>query len=478
MLRTWKVSNFKSIKEMREPLEFAPLTIFCGTNSSGKSSLLQSILLFKQTLQKKEITEPRMALNGGLVKLGTFDDVITDGANGVISCSFQIDDYEYGDTKEGDCYNHVADILANKINPKTSMKHTIDFSNSNNEFRDSIGNLYPHICSIAMINLLDNEKICFSKLDTAGLTENEYEKLNEKTNNFFCNKLYYVGPLRRDPRENSDTTSQYKGVGYMGEYSAECYVLYSHKWKMYPYLFGDENFDKITADNKIKTILHNLAGGGLKNHIDCDILKTSLFEWLRYIGIADYFDYRDDDLFDEDEEQWEDRCNALDTNENGELVIQQGNKRLLKNVGFGVSQVLPIILQCILADPGSTIIIEQPELHLHPKMQSRLADFFLAMSLLGKQIIIETHSEYIIDKLRLRIVQAPSATPINDKVAIYFAEKNDGNSEFRRIHINEYSVMSEWPEGFFEESMQIAREILFAARQKEKGSGASEADND
>jgi predicted ATPase len=169
---------------------------------------------------------------------------------------------------------------------------------------------------------------------------------------------------------------------------------------------------------------------------------------------------------------------ALEIDKNGELVIQYGKrKRSLKNVGFGVSQVLPIIIQCIVADPGSTIIIEQPELHLHPKMQSRLADFFLAMSLLGKQIIIETHSEYIIDKLRLRIAQAPGDTLV-DKVAIYFAEKKDGNSEFRRIHINEYSVMSEWPEGFFEESAQIAREIMCAIHKKREEGGKDEDDDD
>jgi predicted ATPase len=101
-------------------------------------------------------------------------------------------------------------------------------------------------------------------------------------------------------------------------------------------------------------------------------------------------------------------------------------------------------------------------------MQSRLADFFLAMSLLGKQIIIETHSEYIIDKLRLRIVQSPLGAPIDDKVAIYFAEKKDGNSEFRRIYINEYSVMSEWPEGFFDESQELAENLMRAAAQRRR----------
>jgi hypothetical protein len=281
-----------------------------------------------------------------------------------------------------------------------------------------------------------------------------YKKAKESIGDFFNNKLYYVGPLRADPKENNDATSQYKGVGYRGEYTAECYIL-QHNLETLPRIFGNNTAVLADYDSKITERLRDLAEG---KTIDKGTIRMSLYEWVNYIGLAD----------------------DVSTDNKGELIIKQGNGQWssLKNVGVGVSQALPIILQCIVAPPDSTIIIEQPELHLHPKMQSRLADFFLAMSLLGKQIIIETHSEYIIDKLRLRIVQASSAAPINDKVAIYFAEKKDGYSEFRRIHINEYSVMSDWPEGFFEESMQIARDILFAARQKEKESDTSEEDND
>jgi predicted ATPase len=172
----------------------------------------------------------------------------------------------------------------------------------------------------------------------------------------------------------------------------------------------------------------------------------------------------------------------VDTDDAGELIIIQenGQRSSLKNVGVGVSQVLPIIVQCIATTnySNSAIIIEQPEFHLHPKMHSRLADFFLVMSLMGKQIIIETHSEYIIDQLRLRIVQASSDAPINDKVAIYFAEKKDGNSEFRRIHINEYSVVLEWPEDFFEESAKIASEIMTAIDKKREANGKAKEDED
>lgn len=521
MLRTWQISNFKSIREMKEPLEFAPLTIFCGANSSGKSSLLQSILLFKQTLQKKEIAGAKMALNGGLVKLGNLNEIKTDGASGEISYTFRIDDtacsIRIGSSKnrswenvfnryplvsaisipgildcsyfdEGDLEFPVAGnyLLKGKAVFDKRVKEAWNISpgswNVNDVFTETQKEFYARIkgkIAYHFTNAFDH----FFPIVTFDDTELEakYKLAINTIHDFFCDKLYYVGPLRADPKENSDTTSQYKGVGYRGEYTAECYALHTHKFDMSYPCFFDDYYDKFNASKKfiaeseIVSILRNLAKEG--HNKNTGGLKGSFVEWLRYTEIVDAFG--DEDFFEEDDDEaWADYANYVNTDENGELVIKQRTKRALRNVGFGVSQVLPIILQCIVAEPGSTIIIEQPELHLHPKTQSRLADFFLAMSLLGKQIIIETHSEYIIDKLRLRIVQASGDTLV-DKIAIYFTEKKDGNSEFRRIHIDEYSVMEEWPEGFFEESMKIARDILFTARQKEqKENGNPAEDND
>ncbi|WP_180828388.1 AAA family ATPase, partial [Vibrio parahaemolyticus] len=67
--------------------------------------------------------------------------------------------------------------------------------------------------------------------------------------------------------------------------------------------------------------------------------------------------------------------------------------------------VIPIVMQCLLSNKNDILIFEQPELHLHPKIQAKLCDLFIAMSLNGRQIIIETHSEYIINRLRYRIAQ-------------------------------------------------------------------------
>jgi len=116
--------------------------------------------------------------------------------------------------------------------------------------------------------------------------------------------------------------------------------------------------------------------------------------------------------------------------------------------------------------------VEQPELHLNPKVQTRLADFFLSMALLGKQCLIETHSEYLITRLRLRSVLAEGDS-FSNLMKLYFVEKNNGRSEFRSVKINEYGAIVDWPSGFFDQSQREVEDILLAAANKMKNLSAS-----
>jgi AAA15 family ATPase/GTPase len=489
---------------MKKPLEFAPLTIFCGANSSGKSSILQSILLFKQTLQKT-IESPNMVLNGPLVKLGDFSDVVSDVAGEKdkqtqISCAFQIDKYRY-DSRQYD--NGIK--LKKDEKPESSISCEIDFTSDYTSEHTSafyetafFKEYYPIAVRINIKNLLNNdvnltvkfekdpdgqnshhivtENACFTEpfprirewpsegypvWDTVNFTKDygaqsfnhflpnvtldqdaqkTYISMQDNIRKFFLENIFYLGPLRSEPQNYNNSNGSLQDVGCKGEYTAECYLV---NFKKAPY---DADRDYFTENGfEFKKFLKDSEPDTDSNNVRA--LEDSVASWMRYIGVAEGIEIAGD----------------------GELrVVQEGRERTLNNVGVGVSQVLPIIVQCLVAKPDSTIIIEQPELHLHPKMQSRLADFFLVMSLMGRQLIIETHSEYIIDKLRLRIVQAPLDKPINDKVAIYFAEKHNGASEFKRIKLNEFSVMSEWPEGFFEESISLAEEIFREARRKDQ----------
>ncbi|MBY5738504.1 AAA family ATPase [Rhizobium leguminosarum] len=139
----------------------------------------------------------------------------------------------------------------------------------------------------------------------------------------------------------------------------------------------------------------------------------------------------------------------------------------LTNVGVGVSQVLPIVVMALLAPRGSLLIFEQPELHLHPKVQARLADFFLALALDGKQTLLETHSEYLVDRLRLRIASAPSDN-VRPLVNILFSEKKNGSSDLTPVEISEYGSILNWPKDFFEQSQQDVGKIVQAASRKRK----------
>ena len=90
------------------------------------------------------------------------------------------------------------------------------------------------------------------------------------------------------------------------------------------------------------------------------------------------------------------------------------------------------------------------------------------MSLLGKQCLIETHSEYLINRLRFRAAAAPSDS-LSKLIALYFVEKKRGATEYRNVVINEYGAIVDWPAGFFDQSQREVEDILLAATRKARG---------
>jgi predicted ATPase len=141
------------------------------------------------------------------------------------------------------------------------------------------------------------------------------------------------------------------------------------------------------------------------------------------------------------------------------------NRNDLTNVGPGVSQVLPIVLSALIAPKTSLLIFEQPELHLHPRVQARLADFFFAIALLGKRCILETHSEYLIDRFRRRIAEEDNG-PLHSMLVIYFTERKNGITNCRRINVSGYGAITEWLKDFFDQSQIWAQTIVKASSAK------------
>lgn len=253
---------------------------------------------------------------------------------------------------------------------------------------------------------------------------------------FFNEKIKYLGPLREEPRSLYPLESNGSpfDLGLKGENTAA--VFENNKTRkikfINPKYFEEGNLEKIVPEE--------------------NTLSEAINSWLVYLGVA----------------------NKMNTNDKGkmghELKITTDIKNMeqdLTHVGVGVSQILPILVMCFLAGKGDSIILEQPELHLHPKVQTRLADFFVSMNALGKQCILETHSEYLINRLRYLVAKTDDEKIANDTM-IYFVEKEDGHSIYRSITINKYGVIDAWPKGFFDESEDIATMTMRASMEKRK----------
>lgn len=136
----------------------------------------------------------------------------------------------------------------------------------------------------------------------------------------------------------------------------------------------------------------------------------------------------------------------------------QGEFHLPVATGFGITYVLPIIVQALAASviTNSILIIENPEAHLHPLSQSRLGKFLALVSANGVQIILETHSEHIVDGCR---IQAARETMCSDAQVLFF-EKKENTSMCNRIEIMNNGELEGWPEGFFDQKRQDLRELL------------------
>jgi predicted ATPase len=253
------------------------------------------------------------------------------------------------------------------------------------------------------------------------------------TRDFYTRQIKYLGPLREEPKAlyPLQSSADPQDVGLHGEHTAS--VLHRFRLADVRYVPTSCFFD-----------------GQAEFQVQPATLEAAVFDWLRYLDVANDVDTIDEGKFGY----------GLKVKMDGSNMSHD-----LTHVGVGVSQVLPIVVMCLLANRDTTIVLEQPELHLNPKVQTRLADFFLSMALLHKQCLIETHSEYLINRLRLRAAKAPGKS-VSDLIKLYFVEKTNGFTTYRDVVVNEYGTIVRWPRGFFDQSQREIEEILLAADRK------------
>lgn len=249
---------------------------------------------------------------------------------------------------------------------------------------------------------------------------------DEILSKWFVSKLSYLGPLRRSPEDRlSSGLRPGKDLGTSGEYSEA--VLNSQ------------------SDRRVYIPLPD----GSEEELS---LGQALNNWLEWFELAD-------------------DVQVLDHGQGIEFSVRpRGGSRpvRLSSVGVGVSQALPVILLCLLSEPAELLIFEQPELHLHPALQKRLADFLLVFVRAGRQILVETHSDHLVNRLRYQVA-SDDTDEIRNVVKLIFAEQKDGITTYRESAINEYGGLSEdWPDGFLDISARSAQDLVRQSLRKIK----------
>jgi predicted ATPase len=256
---------------------------------------------------------------------------------------------------------------------------------------------------------------------------------SEYVNYFFNRSLKYLGPLRDEPKPVYPLigATDPKDIGFRGEHTAA--VLEANRHSMIEYISSA-----------------TFATKGAPRTPKSASLQHAVLDWLAYMGVAS-----DVKTIDKGKLGHELKISTPDSEELHDLT----------HVGVGVSQVLPILILSLLAEPGATLIFEQPELHLHPRVQTRLADFFVSQILMKKQCIVETHSEFLINRLRYQTAVSKGGE-LSENIILYFVEKSKGSSSYRPIRINEFGVIENWPEGFFDENEKNAAAMLEQAMER------------
>ena len=395
MITELRAQNFKSWQDTSK-LQFAPLTGLFGANSSGKTSILQVLLMLKQTVERPpDWNEPLYFGNEeSLVNLGNFGTVIHKHKQDLsLDISVSWKSSTVADiNKYIRFYNLNVETLSSSQGDRDRSE---EISFSTNIARGVVNNSY-YATDLYRFDVQQPDLFRCYGFRTA---RNQIMEISSRFEGDFENlfsRILYLGPLREHPRHRYTWEGDHpKSIGQEGE----------------------------------KAIPALLSGRIRRLPIDEQILS-----WLQRLELIHSYDLHP----------------VSDTSRDYEFLVKKykgGPEVRLTDIGFGVSQVLPVLILCYYAPEGSILILEQPEAHLHPKVQTELADVLIdVVKNRNVQIILESHSEHLILRLMRRIAEEQISA---DDTALYFCQINDGTSEIQRLNMDEYGNIRNWPQDFF-----------------------------
>jgi predicted ATPase len=418
----------------------APLTLFFGANSSGKSSIGQLLMMLKQTVEsqdRKAVFHP--GGRNSAVQLGSYQDMVYQhDINRKIVFEYRWSLKNILEIKD------FSTRKTNKIN-KIHFKSEVGLNNTEdklivvNNFNYKLFNNNRQVLSVGMSSENNNYSMASDEYalirkkmrawplkdvvrfygfpdEAVAYYQNAdfVQELNLEHENLF-HSVYYLGPLRtRAERFYTWGGIAPESVGFFGENTVAAILAAKTRRMNLGFRQPTKSFDEIIAYQ------------------------------LKALGLIEKFRVN---RISEQRQEYEVK------------VRSKGARELvdLPDVGVGISQVLPVLAQCFYAPPGSVIIMEQPEIHLHPGAQSALADVMIDVIQSREnsadrkiQLIIETHSEHFLRRLQRRIAEEAIA---QEKVAAYFADASRLPAALRALEIDPWGNIRNWPEHFFGDEM-------------------------
>ena len=464
MFKELRIRNFKGWEDT-ESIRMAPISLFFGANSSGKSSIGQFLMMLKQTAESAD-RKAVFYLGGrnSAVQLSSYQEMVFHhDTKKKISFEYrwslpeclEIEDslswkaYSGEDLlfkgevglRSGDQHTLAVDHLRYDLMEKDTPTMSIHMERTKSEYkvnadnydlRRKQGRAWSPGAPVRFYGFPDEVVAYHQNADFVQTLNLEHEKL--------FRSLFYLGPLRTKPeRLYSWTGMEPESVGYGGENTVAAILAARGRKISLGYRQRTKPFEEIIA-LKLK--------------------EMGLIEAFKVNPISEQRQEYEVKIRTRGSEDWVD----------------------LPDVGFGISQVLPVLVQCFYAPAGSIILMEQPEIHLHPSAQSALADVMIDVIRSrenGKprniQLIVETHSEHFLRRLQRRIAEEKLS---REDVSAYFANVATTPAKLEPLQIDLFGNILNWPENFFGDEMGDTLQQAKAAmkkRMKEKNADVSEA---
>ncbi|MDZ4670151.1 MAG: DUF3696 domain-containing protein [Phototrophicales bacterium] len=418
MLTHIRMQNFKSWQDT-EDIRMAPLTGFFGANSSGKTSLLQMLLLLKETTESSDRNASLSTDIKEYIEIGALSDLIHRGTKELkltigwqlsqeilvsedialknltfstnIVAPTQIRRFEY----QSDRFKAWMEI--NEKNQYYSVKVMIDGI----EAKKQNNRPFKYITRPIKCYGFSAEALRFYQ-DTEYLSDLSYAFEQ------YFKQVYHLGPVRDYPkRQYTWSGDKPSDVGRKGERAISALLA--------------------SSGERLKK-----GKGTPKRH---DTLIGRVEYWLQKMGLSTSL--------------------TIEPVVKGSALYEvklrrmgDGQTVLLPDMGFGMSQILPVIVLCYYCPEGSTLLLEQPEIHLHPSAQAVLADMFIEVIQERKvQIILESHSEHLLTRLQLRMAEGKLDSQA--ETALYFCDFKKGKSHLSSLDVDMFGEIRNYPDEFF-----------------------------